>query len=312
MTINRPTKGRALRADYGIVGYVGPNGGGKSAAAIWDTLPTLAAGRPVLSTVRLLDYTNPRPCEGCDLPGHEFGHMQAHPLWIPFTDWLQLLDWKFGDVIMDEVTGVASSRESHSMPGEVANHLTQLRRGDTVVRWTAPSWKRADTIIRECSQLAIACKGFMPKRFQAAPGEPERRWKQRRLFVWRAFDATQFEDFSVNARDRLKPLGTDWHWGPGSTVFDAYDTYDSVLAIGQVNPHGNCMTCGGRRSRPACRCVEAPKRRTTQGPEAGGAPEGGTGSGHAPADVSGSDHDCMPADSSESRVSPTPTPVPSA
>lgn len=256
--------------------------------AVWDTLPTLESGRPVLSTVRLLDYTDPRPCElgpeSCpDAVGHGLGHLQAHPLWVPFTNWAQLLAWEFGDVLMDEVSGVASSRESHSMPGEIGNHLQQLRRGDTVVRWTAPSWARADKVIRECSQLAVACVGRMPRACKSEPGEPERRWKQRRLFSATSYDATLFEDFTVNARDRLKSLKRDLHWGPGSPVFDAYDTYDAVLAIGGVSASGGCMTCGGYRPRPKCSCPES-GRATVGRPRSAprrGAPPAGSAAGLA-------------------------------
>src|SRR5438105_3161500 len=58
------SKKRARRRAYPIHAYVGANGGGKSAGMVWDTLPSLDAGRSVLSTVGLLDYANPRPCEG--------------------------------------------------------------------------------------------------------------------------------------------------------------------------------------------------------------------------------------------------------
>ena len=267
MSVRRPTAGRALRNDYGVVGYVGANGGGKTLAAVWDSMPTLNAGRPVLSTVRILDWHNPRPCDdptcGCDKTDDR-RHAAAHPLWVPFTEWPQLTGgyslisetilpvWDFGDVIMDEVSGVASSRASHQMPASVERHLQQLRKGDTVVRWTAPSWKRADTIIRECSQIVVSCRGFMPQEFKAAEGEMERRWKQRRMMVWQTFDAYAFEDFTVGAREKLKPLGRDWHWGPGSPCFNAYDTYQRALSIGAVDDQGRCIICSRRKKTLMC------------------------------------------------------------
>ena len=78
-----------------------------------------------------MEYTNPRLWD--DTGGESENHgtqMAANPLWVPFTDWRQFMDWKGGDVLMDEVTGVASSRESHSMPGPVSNLLNQLRPRD--------------------------------------------------------------------------------------------------------------------------------------------------------------------------------------
>lgn len=265
---NRKASGRALRNDYGVVGYIGANASGKTACAVWDSLPSLDSGRPVLSTVRICDFRNPRLCDdvtcGCDKT-NERRHAAAHPLWVPFTEWAQLTggwsmlsetflpSWDFGDVIMDEVSGVASSRASHQMPSSVERHLQQLRKGDTIVRWTAPSWKRADTIIRECSQVVVSCRGFMAKSHEARDGEIQRRWKQRRLFVWRTFDAYAFEDFTVNAREKLKPMGLDWHWGPGSPTFDAYDTYQKALAIGSVDDLGRCVICNRRKSVPNCK-----------------------------------------------------------
>lgn len=253
-------KKRAQRRGWPIMGYVGPNGGGKTAAMVWDTLPSLEAGRRVLSTVRLLDYLNPRLCDdhyGCDHPEHLASHglithMAAHPLWVKFTSWEQLLDARGMDVLMDEVTGVGSSRESQSMPAPVANALVQQRRADNVIRWSSPAWARADKIIRETSQAVTDCRGYLPKR---VPGETDdRAWKSRRLFKWSTYDAAFFEDFTVGKREALSPMETDWHYGPRSPVFAAYDTFDAVSTIGTVTDSGRCYRCGGRRSIPACSC----------------------------------------------------------
>lgn len=299
----RSTRGRAMRRSWAIHGYVGANGGGKSAAMIWDTIPSLRSGRPVLSTVRLLDFDNPRPCEGwrterdgtrvvcevCHLdherlinwsppepvvdpetgefvPGEveplAYVHGHAHPLWTPFTEWAQLIEWRAGDVLMDEVTGVASSRESHSMPAPVANQLMQLRRSDVVVRWSAPNWKRADILIREVSQAVTHCRGYLPK---VAAGQ-DRMWRQRRLFRWKTYDADLFEDFTVGKREQLGSLVRDWHWGPRSPSFSAYDTYDQVLSIGTVSDAGRCYHCGGKRAAPECSCHDYQARRAAARP----------------------------------------------
>lgn len=264
---------RAERRQWPIHGYVGPNGSGKSALMVWDTMPALTAGRPVLSTVRLLDYDDPRLCDdpGCAHPEHETGqveHLAAHPLWMPFTEWTQLLEAEHCDVLMDEVTGVASSRESHSMPAPVANALVQMRRKDVIVRWSAPAWGRSDVIIRECSQAVTYCTGHMPKKVHSEPGEPERLWRQRRMTRARTYDATLFDDFTSGKREDLKPLAQQLLWLPKIGVFDAYDTYDSVLTIGTVSEGGTCYRCGGRRSRPTCSC-DGPQGR--RGPRGAGA-----------------------------------------
>lgn len=256
MTLFRSGKGRGIRRGFPIIAAVGPNGSGKTACMIWDLLPSLEAGRPVLSTVRILDYLNPRLCDdsSCEAEDHAT-HGAAHPGYIPFTEWHQFMDFYSGDILMDEVTGVASSRESHSMPGPVSNLLNQLRRRDVTLRWTAPSWGRADTIIRSCTQAVVSCRGFLPVDVPVGPDEAERVWKHRRLFAWKTFDAYAFEDFTAGTRERLKAWNTELHWGPGSPVFSAYDTFDQVLAIGSVSESGRCMTCGGRRQAPSCSCA---------------------------------------------------------
>src|SRR4051794_32917487 len=175
-------RGRSFRRNFAITAYVGSNGGGKTCGMVWDTLPSLEAGRPVLSTVRLLDYKDPRPCDGTRSDGSpcsvaspfddvdHAGHRAEHPLYVAFTDWRQLHEAEHCDVLMDEVTGVASSRESHAMPGEIGNRLNQLRRQDVVLRWTAPAWMRADTVIRSCTQTVVSCKGLLAKTYTAEPG----------------------------------------------------------------------------------------------------------------------------------------------
>jgi hypothetical protein len=233
----------------------------------------------VLSTVRLLDYVNPRDCEGCELPGHEAGHRQAHPLWVPFTEWTQLLEFRFGDVIMDEVTGVASSRDSHAMPTMVANQLVQLRRRDVVLRWTAPNWARADKIIRECSQAVTFCQGRLPVSVQTGEDEEDRLWRARRLFVWKTYDAADFEDFTTGKREQLQPSTHDLYWGPGSPTFDAYDTFDSVMTIGTVSDSGRCANCGGRRTAPACSCPDYQHRKRGSARAEEGPPKGDTAAG---------------------------------
>lgn len=284
---------RAERRGSPIMGYVGPNGGGKSACMVWDTLPSLQAGRPVLGTVRLLDFANPRACddEACEadpLSGHYMRalpephivdaafavepdpvrriavlkslgevvgvHGAAHPLWIPLTDWQQVLDARGCDLLLDEVTGAASSRESSSLPAAVANKLVQLRRNDVVVRWSAPAWARADKIIRECSQSVTYCVGRMPKKSGSV--DEGRMWRRRRLFSWKTYDASDFEDFTAGKREELAAQVRDLHWGPGSPAFAGYDTMDAVLVVGTVNEAGTCYRCGGTRTRPSCSCQD--------------------------------------------------------
>ncbi|MCD7101736.1 hypothetical protein [Pseudoclavibacter sp. 13-3] len=201
---------------------------------IRDTLPSLAAGRRVLSTVRLLDD------QGND-----------HPSYERFEDWPQLLQAEHCDVLMDEVTGIASSREASALPTEVANFLVQLRRRDVQLRWTAPNWARADKIIREVTQAVTDCRGLFGVR---QTGGNVGLWSQKRLFWFRTYDAAQFEEFTLSSRQSVKPLQHELFWGPGSPAFAAYDTMDAVSIVGQQVTKGICLECGGVRRPKVCKC----------------------------------------------------------
>jgi hypothetical protein len=242
---------------------------------VWDTLPSLEAGRRVLSTVRLLDYRNPRRCDDDACTDWEHpDHPAAHPGWVPFRSWDQLLDARGMDVLMDEVVGVASSRASAALPGAIEAMLQKLRHQDSVLRWTAPAWARADVIIRETTQVVTQCRGYMP--VSTEDGQ-DRLWRPRRLFSWRTYDRQDFSEFTDGDRQSLKPLVKQWFWGPGSDGFRAYQTLGDVLSVGTVNDSGRCVVCGGRRTVPMCSCDDRSRRAARAGVIPGGAPEGGAG-----------------------------------
>lgn len=232
--------GRDRRRMAPIHAYVGANGSGKSLAMVHDTLPSLDAGRTVLSTVRLLDPVSGDP----------------HPSYVRLTDWSQLLEAEHCDVLFDEVVGIASSRESQGMPVQVANLLVQLRRRDVVLRWSAPAWARADKIIRECTQAVTVCRGFLAKLDPDSPAL----WAPKRLFKWSTYAAIDY-DRATSAQPNV-PGGavqkvsadTSWFWGPNSAAFLSYDTLDSVERVGDVLDSGRCVHCGGRKSIPRCSC----------------------------------------------------------
>lgn len=284
----RDNWGRAAwRRSFGIHAYTGSNGGGKSLCMIHDTIPSLEAGRPVLSTVRLLDYERPRPCPGgaaCDDPathrvervrtrlvpadpddpdaplvrlveptGIYDVHDAAHPLYVRLHDYRQLLDWRNGDIVLDEVTGVASSRESHGMPAAVANLLVQLRRRDVLLRWSTPRFARADKIIREVTTAVTDCAGTLAVYRSDEAGS--RMWRDRRLFHWWTYDdVAEFDEWSQGKADDAEPVVKQRFWRPGSVTETAYDTLDPVSSLGAANEYGLCLDCGGKRVQHRCEC----------------------------------------------------------
>lgn len=240
-----PSRPRTVRNGFSIMAYTGANGGGKTMAAVYDSLPGLAAGRPIVSTCRILDPVTGEP----------------HPMWVPLDDPRLLLQVGYCEVIMDEVTGIASSRESSSMPSAVLNHLQQLRKDDATLRWTTPNWKRADTALREPTQGITTCVGLV-KSTQVVTSEDglERRWAQRKAFVWRTYDAKNFDEWSTakerspSKQHRIRPVARQLVWGPGLLARECYDTYEHAISWAHVTEFGMCMTCGGKRAQPRCIC----------------------------------------------------------
>jgi hypothetical protein len=268
------TKGTVTQlANVPIVGFVGFNGMGKSLAAVACAMHHLEAGRPVLSTVRMLDYRNPRECEQdedeCPSVNHGLpGHRAAHPLWRPLDDFRQLFDFEDGHVLLDEVTGVADAREHQSMPVQVANYLPQMRRRNVTLGWTTIGWAFADIRLRRVTLAAVDCSGRLPTFNSDAI------WPRNRLFVWRTYSAREFDEFQTHKREDYSAINRQIFWRPGSLIETAYDTGDNVLALGAATEAGMCLACGGKRAMPRCSCGDGPSAgRARRRARAGGAPQ---------------------------------------
>ena len=277
---DRPgARSRLIRRSSPIRAYLGSgNGSGKSMLMVYDAIPSLDIGRKVLSTVRLLDYRNPRPCDDpmCDFPGHP-DHQAAHPNYVPFVNYQQLLDAKNTDILMDEVTGVVNSREYSKLPAAIANKLVQLRRDNCTLSWTATNWSRCDVIVRELTQTATLVLPVLKKRMPVEPGQPPQLWRSGTLFFARTYDAALLDDFDARGADMnaMKPKAPQLFYRPGGLATIAYDTFDPVLALGDSNDLGTCITCGGKRQQQKCSCadhralnvnrVAAPPRAVTPG-----------------------------------------------
>ena len=253
-------RARRLRRAHAIHMYVGRNGSGKSLAMVYDTIPDLELGRPVLSTVRITDYKDPRPCtdEACRDDRHgRPDHLAAHPLWIPFTDWPQLLTFKGGAVLMDEIVGVADSAESAAIPPVVRKKFQELRRDEVQLRITGLNWIRAHKRIREAVRAVTRCEGFLPVTVLDDDGH-EMVWRQRRLAVWRTYDSQTLpvDDHTDNAYDQADLLAKARHWIPTSPAIKAYDTLSAVTTVGSISDAGRCAHCEGSRRVPECSCPD--------------------------------------------------------
>lgn len=231
------------RRGYPIHAYAGPNGSGKSLAMVLDTLPTLAAGRTVLGTVRLLDPVTGDP----------------HPLWEPLDSPSKLVEAYRCDVLLDEVAGVMSSRESAGLPNVIETNLQQMRRGDVTIRWSAPGWARADKVMRECTQGLTICRAtnFRQQIVDHDDGT-ERQWRSKSLMKWKTYDAQEFDEWSQSQTEKIKPKVSQWFYrlgDKGQYVCEAYDTFAPVLRWGLATESGRCVSCGGRKTLPKCSCA---------------------------------------------------------
>lgn len=270
------------RLSSAVHAYIGPNGSGKTLAAVHDVMLSLEDGRKVLSSVPLLDWT--ADCTTCGNARCSKECSRAvrppHPLWVPFESLEQLLDWRDGDVLMDEVQGIASAREHQGLPYQVANVLRKLRHADARLLWTAPDWMAADAVIRRVSRAVTLCHGHMAVQHISPCSEcgarhrrpvegcsltgRTRLWDDNRLVSWRTFDATAFEEFNVNRAqqtaqkgNRLKAQVKQMYWRPGGVAQYAYDTYGEVLSLGGADMAGVCVACGGVKRRKPCSCPDS-------------------------------------------------------
>lgn len=253
------------RASIPIKGYVGFNGSAKSATMVRDTLVDLENNRPVLSTLAFYDYNKRADSAEHALDAWSEKHalecrpddelILPHPLWTPLKDWRQVMEFHDGVLALDEITGIADSRESGSMPVQIANELFQMRRKDVIIRWTTIDWTAADKRMRRSTQAVSLCRGFWSK---AVPGKV---WKQKQLFQIRTYDAKGFEDFTtavnrVSDKQRPVPKQTEWvrlHGGLSQAI-TAYGSEMPVLTVGTASEAGMCMHCGGKRAMPRCKC----------------------------------------------------------
>lgn len=270
------------RRAAGIHAYVGANGSGKSLAMVHDTLPTLDGVlwrckepshrhmrsdyvdpltgrkgarieglRTVLSTVELLEAETGET------------HRLYRPLNAAAGGWELVLNAEHCDILFDEVTGIAGSRESMGLPTAVQNILQQLRRRDVKLRWTAPRWERADSIIRGTTHLVTQARGYLPDRKLMRNSSEPKSWAPNRLFKWRTFNAQNFDLFTAakangdvdgsSKAHALRPLYVAWFWGKGSRAFSSYDTYGQVTRVAEYLDSGRCAICGGTRRAPTCK-----------------------------------------------------------
>jgi len=205
-----------------IEGYVGANGAGKSVLAV-DAVCRRAEKRgcPVWSTVPI------------NWPGVEVR---------PIASLADFMGAEGGEVLLDEVASLFSSRETSSLPSDVVARLTSLRHFDLVVTWTAPSWKRCDVVLREVTQKVWQ---VTPTWTRPTGGV----WRRTVLARARAYDTRSLsgEDFGKDERVR----GTLRFFRPKS--LRSFGTFDSTWRVVPL-VRNECGECGLLKRREFCKC----------------------------------------------------------
>lgn len=280
-----------------IHGFVGPNGGGKTCAAVeLGVLPAWRKGIPVVST--------------CELYPEALGFTADYPLFIPATaprDLVRLgrcplapaercepgecphtITQGRGCVLfLDEITASLPSRGSGAVPAELQRMLNQLRKGDIQLLWTAPAWARAEIMLREVTQYVTLCRGMVPDRWQRAShpgarrtfpakakdehGHPirvDRTWRPNRLFSWVTYEAMSYEEFTLARTAKVRPRSRRTYWRSRHDAQHAYSTLEAVHLLEHLDDRGRCIDCGGNRKGHDCRCARDEGRPAPQAPEA--------------------------------------------
>lgn len=243
------TKGIRKRRSVPVMGYIGTSGHGKSGSLVRDTLPSLAMGRPVLSTVEILDAHTGNP----------------HRLYTPFHSFLQLEEFREGDVCMDEITGIMDSHDA-SMPKYVRRILPQMRRRNVLVRWSGIDWDNSNRRLRQMTQAVTMCRGYLPDRKllrQTSTADALAMWAPNRVFSLKTYDAQKMmrsedaqalnKQLQLVGKQRVKVrkprvLAREMWRGKGSMTFDSYNTLGDVLGV-----DSGCPICGGRIPEPVCK-----------------------------------------------------------
>jgi hypothetical protein len=246
-----------------ITGYVGANGAGKTLSMVED----LAV--PVIGSDHVCGHGVPKTI---------LANFRVNaPNFVQLRSWRQLVEAHNAVILLDEISAVLPSRQAMSMPPQLLRVLNQLRKAECQLGWSAPAWARCDLALREVTQAAVVCRGYLfdgvkrqrgtysfPRRGPAVKDPGGKRvglegWGANCLFSVSYYDAREFDDFSYGKVEGIKAASHKWYWRPGHKAQLAYDTLEGVDLLDHLDDVGACMTCGGSRPRRKCECsLESP------------------------------------------------------
>jgi hypothetical protein len=177
---------------------------------------------------------------------------------------------------LDEINALFPSRQTLDVPVEVQRLMNQFRKPKVRVVITAPAWGRIDKVLREVVQVVVTCDGYKADKWlRDSDGEvlrdadggkmrpnPAIDWPSYRAFDYAGWDASEFDEFSLDdTRSLLEPLWTRRYHRNSMAGQWVYDTGQQIQLLSGVLEHtGSCVNCGGSKRRPTCSCEKTHRK----------------------------------------------------
>ena len=209
-----------------ITAYLGVNGSGKSLSAIAFALRDLdRRGRPLLTNMVGLSVDHIHVEDVEQLPelmtavAREYvSEKTGRPLGM--------------NIVLDEAGAMFSSR-STGRNKAFERTCQQLRKYRARCLWTAPTFARAEKILREVTFTAVLCTPLYKRH---VPDDP---WPSTRLILQKAFDVSRLDTSGTSINKNAKAKGYGFvrtaRW---QSAFDSFATADgsirSVEPVDQV------------------------------------------------------------------------------
>jgi hypothetical protein len=211
-----------------ITAYLGVNGSGKSLSAIAFAISDFERkGRPLLTNMVGLSVEHFHISEVAQLP--DLMRDLALDYRSPKTGGPLGMN-----IVLDEAGAMFSSRDAGPQKKAFEKTVQQLRKYRARLLWTAPTFSRADKILREVTFTAILCQSLRKK---SIPDDP---WPSTRVILQKSFDVSRLDTSSTSINRNAKARG----FGIVMTrryenAFDSFATADGALRSGagvQVEP----------------------------------------------------------------------------
>lgn len=201
-----------------ITAYLGVNGSGKSLSAIAFAIRDFERkGRPLVTNMVGLAVEHHHVSEVAELPdlmrdlamGHT-SEKTGRPIGM--------------NIVLDEAGAMFSSRDAGPQKKAFEKTVQQLRKYRARLLWTAPTFARADKILREVTFTAVLCTPLVKR---AVPDDP---WPSTRLIYQKSFDVSRLDTSSTSMNKNAKATGFGFvRTGRWQDAFDSFATADGSM-----------------------------------------------------------------------------------